>query len=106
MKIINTEVWDVTSSGTKTIKFNENQLGDTSVSELYLNPLSNCTIVVKGFVDSADNTGIVLKCVDIANLEKKSSVTAAGNYCYMVGSYYKVDVAVTGTSKILIKSLY
>lgn len=106
MKIIETGCWEVTNSTTKTINLNRNKAGDTVASELYLNPLTNCTIVVRGFVSDEDNTGIILNCVDIGNLEKVNEVTKAGNYCYIVGSYYKVNINITGTSKVIYKYLY
>lgn len=106
MKIIKAETWDVTGSGTREILFNKNKIGDVVASELYLNPIADCTIVVKGYVGEDDATGITLKAVDIANLEKKSSVTTAGDYMYLVGSFYKVSVAVTGTAKVQIKYLF
>ncbi len=106
MRIIKTEKWEVEDSGEKTIIFTENKPGDTVASELYINPLDDCSIAVTGYVDKADDTGITLKCVDIAGLEKKDEVTEAGNYLYMVSSYQKVEIAVTGTATILLKWLY
>ena len=106
MKIINSFTWDIESSGEKTIKFNNNNIGDTVASELYLNPLDDCTIEVKGFVSDDDTEGVVLTAVDIAGLEKVSEVTSAGNYLYVVGSYYKVIVSVTGTATVLGKYLF
>lgn len=106
MKIVNYEHWEVEDSGEKKVVFNRNQLGDTVVSELYVNPESDCTVVVTGYVDEDDTVGQVLKCVDIANLEKMDEVTVAGNYLYMVGSYCDVKIEVTGTSNVNIKELY
>lgn len=105
MRIINHEVWEVTGSGNKIIKLNDGKQGDTISSELYLTPLANCTVVVKGYSDDAD-TGRILKCIDIANLEKKDSVSAAGTYCYMVSPFTKVEIAVTGTADVIIEYLF
>lgn len=106
MKIINSEKWSVTSNGSKDLFFNRNKQGDTVASELYVNSLSNCAIVVKGYVSPDDTTGIVLGAFNAATMDKVANVTAAGNYLYMVSSYYKVNIAVTGTSDINLKWLF
>lgn len=106
MKIINAEKWEVEEAGTKTLIFNNNQVGDTVASELYINPLDNVDIAVTAYVGPDDENGVALKCVDIANYEVKDAITEAGNYMFMVGSFYKVDIDATGTADVLIKYLY
>lgn len=103
MRIIDCEKWQVASSGTREIVFTSNKSGDNVASEFYVNPLSDCAIAVKGYVSPDDTTGIALKCVDIANMEKKNSITSAGDYLFMVGSFYKVSLSVTGTADIILK---
>ncbi len=107
MRIIKNEVWDVEGNGVKTITFTaDNSMGDAVASEMYVNPLSDVTVTVTGYVDKADSTGTVLKCIDIANLEKVDAVTKKGDYCYMVGSFYRVKIEVNGSSKVIIKYLW
>ena len=105
MLIHNLETWSVTSAGEKNIKLVNNSTGDRVVSVMYINPLSDCDITVKGFVSDDDTSGIELKCVDIANLSKVDAIESAGNYMFVVEPYYKVNISVSGTADILIKAL-
>lgn len=106
MRIITNESWNVTSSGTKTVKLCGNANGDRAISTMYLNPLADINLVVKGYVSDEDTEGVVLMAVDIANLEKaEDGIALAGNYLFIVEPYFKVVITATGSAEVLIKTL-
>lgn len=105
MIIQNYDLWSVTETGEKKIRLVRNDNGNRVISTLYLNPQADCSITVKGYVDEEDTVGVALKCVDIANLEKKDSITAKGTYLFVVEPYCKLTISVTGTADIGVKCL-
>lgn len=104
MKIRKVETWE-NASGLHQIHLVENAAGNVVCSELYLSPMSDCSIEVKGFTGDNDS-GKVLAAIDMLNLKKINEITEAGTYCFVTSPYTMLEVNISGTSTINVKQLF
>ena len=106
MKIVFLREYDMTTEPLE-IRYNANELGDTSVSDTYLEvtglPEGSVITAIGHVLDSS--VGVPMKFADMSNIGIAEDITKDGIYMILSGALEKLVLNCTGTAHVIVKEV-
>ena len=106
MKIVSILKYDLDGNEVA-IRYNANEVGDTSVGETYLEVTGlpeDAQIDAVGYM-LQDSDGIPMKFADIAGLDTTENITKDGIYMIMSGALERLVISCSATCHLVIKQV-